>query len=250
MPKLHEINALTKGKKAEQEKLVGDLYKIIQQPGLFTGRIRTYKHTMEGENESQPTETQRVQYKAWDLAVQAFDKWRELLAFCGTQDLGNQHAKADIEIDGTVLVKDVPVTTLLLLEKVSTDMETFVSKLPIPDPGENWDHDPNQDLLKSGQVQTNRTRKVPKNHVLSPATDKHPAQVQVYNEDVIVGHYYQTLFSGAIPAAVKNGMLKRARALKDAVKLARERANTIEVTKVDYGKAITEFILGTSSQAA
>lgn len=41
---------------------------------------------------------------------------------------------------------------------------------------------------------------VPRNHVKAEATDKHPAQVEVYHEDVPVGYWTTVKFSGALPA--------------------------------------------------
>ena len=49
-------------------------------------------------------------------------------------------------------------------------------------------------------MQTLRTKKVPRNHVKAEATEKHPAQVEVYYEDVAVGYWTTVKFSGALPA--------------------------------------------------
>jgi hypothetical protein len=64
-----------------------------------------------------------------------------------TQDTGNQSARADIVVDGKVVLANVPVTSLLFLDKQVNDLETFVSKLPTPDPAEEWTHDPNTGAL-------------------------------------------------------------------------------------------------------
>lgn len=71
-------------------------------------------------------------------------------------------------------------------------------------------------------MRTVRTKKVPRNHVKAEATDKHPAQVDVYYEDVPVGYWTTVKFSGALPARRVNELLDRVEKLQQAVKFARE----------------------------
>ncbi len=58
------------------------------------------------------------------------------------------------------------------------------------------------------------------------ATDKHPAQVGVYYEDVAVGFWRTVKFSGALPAKRVGELLERVEKLQQAVKFARERQIT------------------------
>ena len=82
-----------------------------------------------------------MQQRADDLIRQAIGKWTELWNLIYTQDLGNQQAKADVVVDGKTLLQQVPVTFLLFLDKQVNDLKTFISKLPTPDPAEEWSHD-------------------------------------------------------------------------------------------------------------
>ena len=91
----------------------------------------------------------------------------------------------------------MPVTYLLFLEKQLADLHTFVKKLPVLDAAESWALDASTDCWATEPVQTLRTKKVPRNHVKAEATEKHPAQVEVYYEDVRIGYWTQTKFSGA-----------------------------------------------------
>jgi hypothetical protein len=61
-------------------------------------------------------------------------------------------------------------------------------------------------------------------------------------EDVWVGTWTTTKFSGAIPAAVRNAMLDRLRKLLDAVKSAREEANGLEVKPQKIGATMLGWI--------
>ncbi|MEV0352079.1 hypothetical protein AB0H88_40475 [Nonomuraea sp. NPDC050680] len=94
-----------------------------------------------------------------------------------TKDWTNATAKADVVVDGETLISGAPVTYLLFLEKQLVDLHTFVSKLPTLDPAETWSFDDNAETWRTEPVKTTRTKKVPRNHVLAEATDKHPAQV-------------------------------------------------------------------------
>jgi len=93
-------------------------------------------------------------------------------------------------------------------------------------------------------VQTLKTKKVPRNHVKAEATEKHPAQVDVYYEDVTVGHWRTVKFSGALPARRINELLARVEKLQEAVKFAREEANNMEVEEQKVGASVMQYLFG------
>ncbi len=240
--KLCQVNALIQGKKTETTKEVTDCYKLIQKEAAFDGLSRIYQPKDE-EGEPLPSEEKKVQLNYKTLLELARSKWSELWDLVATQDLGNQQATADIKVNNTIILPGVPVTTLLFLEKQLTDVEAFITHMPTPDSAHDWAFDPNSNLLRNKQQESIRTKKVPKNHVKSPATDKHPAQVEVYMEDIPVGRWFQTLFTGRCPAQTKTQILYRVKLLKDAVKLAREEANTIKVEPRKISEPIFKFLL-------
>jgi hypothetical protein len=95
-----------------------------------------------------------------------------------------------------------------------------------------------------------RTKKIPRNHVLYEATEQHPAQVQMFTEDVIVGTWDKVQFSGALPADRITGITTRLDKLRTAVKFAREEANTTDVVDVQYGAAILDYLFGGGPQTS
>src|SRR5205085_5692244 len=111
-------------------------------------------------------------------------------------------------------------------------------KLPTLDASETWAFDASADCFATEPVQTVRTKKIPRNHVKAEATDKHPAQVEVYYEDVTVGYWRTIKFSGALPTKRVNELLERVEKLQQAVKFAREEANSLEVEEQKAGKAV------------
>ena len=244
MPKLNQINALVTSRKGDTEKQVTELYKLIQKEQLFAGRERTYRPLDEVNGQKLPPESQRVQQRADDLVRQAREKWNELWNLVLTQDTGNQTARADIVVDGRVILANVPVTSLLFLDKQVNDLETFVSKLPTPDPAEEWTHDPNTGLLRGKATESLRTSKEPTVIVKYEATKDHPAQTELFTKDVPVGTWTQILYSGCIATDRKNAILARVRKLQDAIKLAREQANLLEVERQKAGDPLLGFVFG------
>lgn len=244
MPKLNQINALVTSRKGDAEKQITELYKLIQKEQLFAGRERTYRPLDEVNGQKLPPESQRVQQRADDLVRQAREKWTELWNLVLTQDTGNQSARADIVVDGKVVLANVPVTSLLFLDKQVNDLETFVSKLPTPDPAEEWTHDPNTGLLRGKATESLRTSKEPTVIVKYEATKEHPAQTELFTKDVPVGTWTQILYSGCIGTDRKNAILARVRKLQDAIKLAREQANLLEVERQKAGEPLLGFVFG------
>lgn len=243
MTKLNAIIAVEKTAKSEGEKALTHAYQEVQKTPLLTGISRTYQPRDE-EGDALPPESERVQRNVEEILDGVGKGLTRLFDVTLTKESANTKATADVVVDGETLLSDVPVTYLLFLEKKLTDLKTFVTKLPVLDPSTNWHADASleEGVWVSDEVKTTRTKKVPRNHVLAAATDKHPAQVQVYHEDVIVGDWTTKKFSGAVPAARRAALIERVNKLSDAVKVARETANGIEVTDRKAGEAVFEYL--------
>ena len=245
MPVLNQIIAIQAGKKTEAKEALTKAYHLMQKPELLFGISKSYKPKDEN-GEMLPPETKLVQVKASDVIKSVTDELIGLFDIVATQDNANCQARADIVIDDVTIAKQVPVTTLLFLEKQVTDLKTFVGSLPTLDPAEQWSYDKAQDCFASQPFQTMRSKKVMRNHVKAEATDKHPAQVEVYTEDVTVGTYTTVKFSGAVPAQQKAALLVRVSKLGDAIKMARESANSLAVSNVNLGKSILSYVFGST----
>jgi guanylate kinase len=243
MAKLNQIIAVVNGKKTKTTKSVTDVYHNLQKPTLFEGISRTYRPSEE-DGETLPPEKKLVQYKVQDAIREVREALTELWDVTATQDWANTKAVADVKVDGKSVLLKVPVTHLLFLEKQLTDLGTFVSKLPTLDSAEKWTFSQESDSYQSVESRTNKTKKVMRNHVKAAATDKHPAQVDVFTEDVKVGEWSTIKFSGAITAKRKNEMAERVAKLAEAVKFAREEANNLEVENQTISAPILDFVFG------
>ena len=243
MTKLSQIIAVEKGVKSDATRRVTDLHRDVQKAPLLSGISRSYK-PRDDEGDRLPPESTRVQVKADDVLTEAASILTRLFDVTLTKDAANCTAAADVIVGGEPLLRKVPVTYLLFLEKQLADVHTFVAKLPLLDPAEEWEDavDPVTGCWKTHPAQTVRSKKIPRNHEVSPATKEHPAQVQVYTEDVPVGDWTTVKFSGALPAARVRQLLDRVEELQRAVKYAREEANATEVTDRSAGEAIFGYL--------
>ena len=102
---------------------------------FFVRSVRTYQPKDE-EGEQLPPESTPVQIKAEDVLRNTAATLTRLFDVTATKDWANCAARADVKVDGRVLVADVPVSYLLFLEKQLTDINTFVRKLPVLDAAE------------------------------------------------------------------------------------------------------------------
>ena len=243
MPKLNQIIAIEKSVKSQSLRELTDAHKLLQKDNLLAGIARSYR-SRDDEGETYPPESTRVQVRAYEMIDKTVEILSKLFDVTATKDWSNGDARADVVVDGDVLLEKVPVTYLLFLEKQLTDLHTFIKNLPTLDPSELWIYDSASNAWATEPVQTSKTKKIPRNHVKSEATKEHPAQVEVYYEDVVVGTWQTIKYSGAMPAARVAELIERVRKLQDAVKFAREEANTLEVKEQKVGDKLFNYLFG------
>lgn len=241
MTKLSQIVAIEKGVKAQADSVWTAAYHTFQKEPLLSGIARTYQ-PKDDAGDTLPPESTLVQIKVEDEVAKVVEAITRKFDVTLTKDTANCNAKADVVVDGVVVLAAVPVTYLLFLEKQLVGLQTFVSKLPTLDPAFKWTLDANAGAYATDPVGTTKTKKVPRNWVKAEATDKHPAQVEVYHEDIIVGTWTTTKFSGAVPADRVVELSARVAKLQQAVKFAREEANGTAVVDQAAGAAVLGYI--------
>ncbi|KIG14369.1 hypothetical protein DB30_06844 [Enhygromyxa salina] len=218
-----------------------ELDKACRKPDLLNGFVATYEALAE-DGEHFPTEQKRVQYNAREVLQTIHKSLGELFNIEATKDFANCEVKADVVVDGKTLMAQVPTTFLLFLEKQLKDIGTMVERIVELDPAEDWRSDENdKGVHVSAPSKRHRTKKIQKGIVLYPATEEHPAQAQLITEDQIVGYVTTIKRSGAIPREVKRTLQRRIEKLSNAVKCAREEANTREVVRQD-ASAMLDYV--------
>ena len=156
----------------------------------------------------------------------------------------NQHATANLMVDGIEIAKDLPATFLLGLENRLKIVRGVYEQIPTLAPGIKWEKDPtrpNTYRTEKPEV-TSKTEKTFIVKVLYEATKEHPAQVEKIPENATVGLYEKQTWCGMLSPAEKSDLLGRIDRLIRAVKQARQRANNTEVVNVKIGEKLFNFI--------
>lgn len=212
---------------------------------LLMGIARTYS-PLDEDGERFPDEQTQVQVRIEEILKRVAEVRGRLFDVVATKDWGNTIATADVKLrDGSVLLPRVPVTHLLFWEKELDVLHGFVKDLPTLDPARSWRLNEATNSYATDPEQTNKSKKVPQKFVKwqPPSADyKQEAQVDVWQEDKVVGHWTTIHYSGAIPATRKRELLDRVETLQEAVKFAREDANRTEVEQQKVGKMVFDYL--------
>lgn len=242
MTKLNQLLAIEKGVNQTAQRQLTDVYHLLQRPQLFNGHNRTYQ-PKDDEGDAKPAESNRVQRTVTGLVgdmTGPLGRWFDVQL---EKDAANLIALSDVQVDGMTFLTNVPTTHLLWLEKRLQDLKTVIEKMPVLDASEKWTRDEANGVYATEGVQTQSTTKVPTPVVKYPATDKHPAQTDMYNKDVIIGTWTTTKLSGAAEPSRQREALDRVEKLLAAVRQARADANSIDVPPVSKaGEAILDYI--------
>lgn len=247
MTKLSVLLALEKGERERLHQKLTVLHREAQKPVIYDGLSRTYEPRAE-DGDTLPPENKKVQIKAEDVLRQVADLMTRPWDLTASRDVTNARATADVsvvDVEGgtSPLLRDVPATHLLWLEKQLADVRTFIAKMPVLDPEHQWVYDPGLGHYRTEPIQTTRGKKTKRYVVMVQPTKEHPAQVDKFEEDEIVGAWNLVKHSGALPWDRQRELLDRVDRLRDAVKAARERANLVEVTDVAYAQKVFDYLL-------
>ncbi len=244
MVKLNQIVAIEKGERAASLRVMTEVHHKLKE-NMLNGLRRTYQ-PKDDEGEMLPGESTNVQTTVPVVLADVRVAVGEYLNVVATRDFGNcdLSARADVVVGDQVVIAQAPVSFLLTLEKELVSLHTMIAGLPTLDPAVSWTFDEQNESYRSDPVQTTRTKKVPKAFVKAEATDKHPAQVEMFTEDVIVGTWTNVRLSGAVSDSTRRELAARVVELQKAVKFAREQANGAEVERLKHGNAVMSYLLG------
>lgn len=251
MAKIHELIPVERDTVAAANALLDEgINTFAKRTDHFTGHVRTvvmHDETRSGENMTDVKEMVETVGGKLDHVWSALGRALDVTLTKENSNTG-QEARSDVIVDGKVVLKNVPATALLALEKRLGQVKNLYSAIPTLDPAFAWEEDPSAALPGTMRTkhpqEAQKTEKVMKVLTLAPATDKHPAQVEKYTMDENVAKVTVHRTSGMISPAVKAQYLSRIEALRTAVKEARQRANMAPVLDFKVADAIREFIHG------
>jgi hypothetical protein len=243
MAKLHELLACEPDLKGACEKIIAETVNtFIKKQNHFEARVKSYQ-TKDEEGDTFATERQEMVTTVSKKLSHTQEVVSKYLDAVAQKEITNTGASAVLEIDGKPLIDTpIPATLLLSLEGRLKQLREVYNTIPTLDPSENWNWDEHTKTYGADPKETYKTKKVFRNHVLAEATDKHPAQVQVYNEDLRTGTWTTKRWSGMVTPAEKAAVLARLDKLSQAVKRARQRANDAEVQSAQIGNVLFNYI--------
>ena len=248
MGELHQTLAVIDSLKKEADQVKGTLEKMFTSPELFCERKKTFQFFDDERQEKQKGEFDEYQKMATTVGeglahfATAQSNFIDALA---CREVTNQEARADIVVDGTVLVKDAPVSFLIKLEEHFTALKGVYDKIPTLYAGANWVADTGKGegiwYLATEEIRTKK-EKMMKTVLLHPADENHPAQVAREVEEEVTGRYTIQLWSGMITESDKKGKSARLEKLIRAIKKARSTANSTQVKSVECAKTLFDFV--------
>lgn len=238
--KLNQIIAVVQGKKSRAQQELTAAHRGWNIDAI-TGISKNYQPKAE-DGDRLPPESKMISVNVCDRIRDLKARLVSLWDAVATQETGNTTAKA--AVNGADGVGELPVTVLLFLDKQLVDLHTLVTGLPVLPPDRTWRFDGNRNCYITDPVRSIRTQKVPEVITKAGPTKEHPAQTEIYMKDVNVGTWTTTHMSSAIPSKIKAEVLARIEDLRDAVKSARESANSAEVEQVHIGDAILSYVFG------
>lgn len=241
---LGQFLGILQGKKSNCQSVTTNAYHLFQKDGLFDGLEKNYQPKDE-DGDKLPSESKLVQQRAKILIKQVQKVMADMLNIAASVDYGNCEARADIVVNDNILCSNVPVYTLLLLDKQLLNLKNFISAAPVLSPSSEWTHDENSDLYMSNIQESTRTTKITRPVQVVPPTKEHPAIVKDVSEDIIAGFWKKRDLSGRLSQKEKDELLERVNNLRNAVISARELANTTKVSKNDLGDKLMAFIFDT-----
>lgn len=244
--KLHQLIAVEPDLAARSRKFREDTIKVFREKqNLFEGSIKTLTWFDEGEKTEYPDEHQHMTDTVADqLKFYADSEIPYLDAVC-QKDSTNQMAVADLIVDGETITQKLPATFLLGLESKLVAMRELYAYIPTLKVGLEW----KQSMDKGEGVfelvhpeETLRTAKKFKHQVLVGPTDKHPAQIEKWEEQVPVGKFTKLRWCSCFTSAKKAAILTKLDKLIMAVKQARQRANNTPIVDAHIGQKLFDYI--------
>lgn len=231
MARLHELLAASGTLSGQADKTRADLISTFNSKKHHFGEKKVEFVPDSADEKNEVREQSSIQTTVHDEIEWICGKMAKAINVDHHIDVANTSAKADVVLeDGTVLLKDVPSTSLLQIGHTLDAVHSLIEAIPTLDPTKGFTPDPiRKGVFAARPVEKISTKKIKKVITLAPATDKHPAQVQVYDADDRVGVIHEQEWSSMITPALKSDLLDRCEVLQQAVKKARARANDTEV---------------------
>ena len=241
MAKLYEILAVERDLNKSAQDEIKRVSGVFAKPDLLVGQNILYHALIEG-NPPIPNEVTLLAHTVKDELVKLQKVVGSYVDVAVQKEVSNTRTAAIVYIDNEEFLPELPATALLNLETRLEEIRKAYEAIPTIDVTERWTFDSAQGCYVSAVRERMRTKKVYRNHVKAEATKEHPAQVEVYQEEMPMYRVETVIQSGMLTPVEKRQRLERITALQIAVKKARQRANDIDVPNICVAAKIFAYI--------
>ncbi len=245
--KLHELLAVKDNVTLQAAKLIKDLTGTFKgKKHLFEEKRKVFKSNEEGvpdkveeQSDIQTSVTQEIHWLKGHLA--------KSLDVSYQVDLCNMDARADVVLeDGTILLKAVPATMLLHLERHRIpEWRDLVLSIATLDPAKGFrpDSDRGPGYFRARDVEKVREKKDREVIRLAPATKEHAEQAVLVDVQKPVGTILEQEWSALLTPAKKSEVMEQIEDLFRAVAKARAKANEHSIDTADkkIGATLLDF---------
>lgn len=243
MGKLHELLAVESSITGNFNRDTAETVKVFNKPDMFSRIVTKREHFSEDDARLNTIEVKEITTSVKDRLKWYSNSVTAFFDLILQKDKTNQKATADIVVNGEVLAKDVPATTILMLESKLQELRKVFDTIPTLPAGIRWEYNENDGLYTNKDPMiTFSTKKTTKPVVLYEATKEHPAQVKEVSEDIPVSKIIKETAVGMLTSLEKANILTRFDDLLQACKVARQRANTVDASTDKFGAAIMSFL--------
>lgn len=245
MGAIHELLAVEKDAEKETGTAINELVELFKKTPMFLKAHKSLKMYDDNVAPDFPEEFKEMSAKV----LECLDRFKQVSGnyydIIYQKGKSNQSAKADVIIDGVIIIKNVPVSVLLDLESKLSKARQVYESIPVLPAGNEWEKD---ESLGDGiyklvhDEKTSKTEKTFKHKVLCEPTPHHPAQIEKWQETIVIGIYTKKIWCSMISASDKAKLLQKFDQLLIAIKKARQRANQTEADTSTIGDRIFNFI--------
>ncbi len=243
---LHELLAVEADLRGVKDMAKEDTIRDFStKPSAFLGAVKTLKIFDEKRSGEEGVARQEVESTVSECLAETEKHFTRYWDLRLQKESANQEARSNVNIDGKVIFKDVPVTFLLNMEEELRQLKKVYAVIPVLQPGVSWipDKQKGRGIYKSEyKDEKNKTEKTIQYKIMVQATEHHPAQVDKWSDDRPIGKYITETWSGMLSQADKALLLSRVDKVLRAFKKARQRANCQETKPVEIGKEIFDLI--------
>lgn len=237
---LHQLLTRIEASKNTVNAVIKETAKVFKDGSLFRGMRKKYT-PLEEDGLPYPNEEKILSYSVANKLDYIKTSVTQFIDDELSKEETNKNTKADVVINGNVIAS-LSAPALMNLENKLNSLKDMLLVIPTRDNNTAWNYDETENCHKSIPTSRFKTEKRQKPIELAPATEQHPAQVQLSTFDVRVGEWTDTYLSGEISSSEKQEVLHRFDIMLTAIKEARSIANQAKVEEVKVADKVLSYI--------